>query len=98
MTEMTGNTRDEGRSIAMERLLEDLARGCPTPPEHEVRPAYQPVEVQSQARWPHRGTVVGWWSGPDGVTACRLRLSGLPAPRWVVFDADRIVVLVTDGT
>ncbi|BAU87729.1 hypothetical protein SLA_6863 [Streptomyces laurentii] len=42
--------------------------------------------------------ITGWWTDPDGLTLCRLRLSGLPEARWAVFDAERIILLVAGGT
>lgn len=81
-----------------EDLLEELAQGCPLPPEDHVRDAYQPVEAHDGAGWPWPGSITGWWTSPDGTTACRLRLSGAAAPRWVVFDPDRIMLRVQSGT
>lgn len=81
-----------------EGVLDQLAQGCPLPPEDEVRDAYQPVEVYDETGWPWPGSATGWWTGPDGVTACRLRLSGVATPRWVLFDPDRIISRVQSGT
>ncbi|MGW2649967.1 hypothetical protein ACWC2T_34945 [Streptomyces sp. NPDC001393] len=81
-----------------EGVLEELARGCPLPPHDEARDAYQPVEVYDEAGWPWPGSVTGWWTSPEGVTACRLRLSGVATPRWVLYDTDRIILRVQSGT
>ncbi|MFF3916288.1 hypothetical protein ACFYZB_22895 [Streptomyces sp. NPDC001852] len=81
-----------------EGVLEELARGCPLPPHDEARDAYQPVEVYDEAGWPWPGSVTGWWTSREGVTACRLRLSGVAAPRWVLYDTDRITLRVQSGT
>ncbi|MER6572288.1 hypothetical protein ABT288_40490 [Streptomyces sp. NPDC001093] len=81
-----------------EGVLEELARGCPLPPHDEARGAYQPVEVYDEAGWPWPGSVTGWWTSPEGVTACRLRLSGVATPRWVLYDTDRIILRVQSGT
>lgn len=73
-------------------------RGCAAdPPAHEVRPAYRRVEVRDDTGWFRTGTVLGWWSGPEGGVLCLLRLSGSPTARWTVFDPDRIVPLVHNG-
>ncbi|MGI5142963.1 MULTISPECIES: hypothetical protein [unclassified Streptomyces] len=81
-----------------ERVLDDLVKGYSLPPEDEIRPAYQPVEVHDRAGCPWPGVIVGWWANPGGVTWCQLRLSGAPTPRWAVFDPDRIILLVQSGT
>ncbi|MFJ5151728.1 hypothetical protein ACIQCF_09110 [Streptomyces sp. NPDC088353] len=81
-----------------EVLLEELARGCPLPPEEQVRATYRPVEVCDGTGWTWPGTVTGWWTSPEGSTTCWLRLSGCASPRWVVFDSDRIALLVQGGT
>ncbi|MFB8183639.1 hypothetical protein ACFC8N_48495 [Streptomyces sp. NPDC055966] len=84
---------------AAERLLEELPQGYPPPPlDAQVQLTYRPVAVNEQAGWPRPGTVTAWWTTPDGATLCRLCLSGAPTPRWVVYDPDRIALLVEDGT
>ena len=84
---------------AAERLLEELAQGHPPPPANaQVQLTDRPVAVNERAGWPRPGAVTAWWTAPDGATLCRLRLSGAPAPRWVVYDPDRIALLVGDGT
>ncbi|MGW5128410.1 hypothetical protein [Streptomyces cyslabdanicus] len=81
-----------------ESLLEELARGCPLPPEEQVRTTYRPVEVCDGTGWTRPGTVTGWWTSPEGDTLCRLRLPGCASSRWVAFDSDRIALLVQGGT
>ncbi|MGW4043394.1 hypothetical protein [Streptomyces sp. NPDC004721] len=81
-----------------EGLLEELARGGPLPPEEQVRVTYRPVEVCDGSGWTWPGAVTGWWISPEGDTLCRLRLSGCASSRWVVFDSDRIALLVQGGT
>ncbi|OIK07717.1 hypothetical protein [Streptomyces monashensis] len=84
---------------AAERLLEVLAQGCPPPPQDgQVQLTYRPVVVNDQAGWPRPGTITAWWAGPDGAVLCRLRLSGAPRPRWVVYDPDRIALSTPDST
>ncbi|MFD7923914.1 hypothetical protein ACFV3R_32510 [Streptomyces sp. NPDC059740] len=68
------------------------------PPEVEVRATYQPVIVQIPGGRPRTGTVTGWWETPEGVSLCRLRLTGLTSAQWVVFDPDQINLLVQGGT
>lgn len=87
-----------GDTTTVERLLEELARGCAPPPEEETPAAYRPVAVYDRTGWPWPGVITGWWTDPDGLTLCRLRLSGLPEARWAVFDAERIILLVAGGT
>lgn len=81
-----------------EGVLGELAQGCPLPPEDEVRDAYQPVEVYDEAGWSWPGSATGWWTSTEGVTTCRLRLTGVTASRWVLFDPDRIVLRIQSGT
>ncbi|MET9078636.1 hypothetical protein ABZX95_42440 [Streptomyces sp. NPDC004232] len=82
-----------------ERLLEELAKGCPPPPpDDQVQLTYRPVAVDDQAGWSCPGAVTAWWTNLDGAILCRLRLSGVPRPRWVVYDPDRIALLVQDST
>lgn len=85
-----------GESTA-EHLLEGLAKDCPSPRNDQIQLTYRPVAVTDQAGWPRPGTITAWCTGPDGSTLCRLRLSGAPVPRWVVYDPDRIALLVQDG-
>ncbi|MET8957518.1 hypothetical protein ACWEQN_44030 [Streptomyces sp. NPDC004129] len=81
-----------------ERLLEELAKGCPSPtPDDRVQLAYRPVAVSDQAGWSRPGVITAWWTSPDGAILCRLRLSGAPRPRWVVYDSDRIALLAQGG-
>ncbi|WP_369390342.1 hypothetical protein AB5J72_23890 [Streptomyces sp. CG1] len=83
---------------AAKHLLEELATGCPLPgPDDLIRHTYRPVTVSDPAGWPWPGTITAWWTDPRGTTLCRLRLSGVPAPRWAVYDPDRIALLVQDG-
>lgn len=98
MTESRVRAGTVGDTTTAERVLEELAKGCPTPPENQIRTAYQSVGVHDRAGWPWPGTIVGWWTSPDGVTTCQVRLSGASAPRWAVYDPDRIILLVQSGT
>ncbi|GAA2156313.1 hypothetical protein GCM10009760_57150 [Kitasatospora kazusensis] len=71
----------------------------PAPPEAEVRPDHQPVEIRHADGGWAVGRINGWWRGPDGNTWCRLRVAGSGAPaRWVVFDAARLTLLQAEGT
>jgi hypothetical protein len=85
-------------TITAAGVLEELAQGCPQPPQEHVRDAYQRVAAHDGDGWPWPGSITGWWTSPDGITACRLRLSGATAARWVVFDPDRIILQVQSGT
>ncbi|KDN87228.1 hypothetical protein [Kitasatospora cheerisanensis] len=69
-----------------------------SPPEPEVRPAYQPVEVRldDTDTWT-LGRINAWWHAPDGTPWCRLRLIGA-APHWRRYDPERILLLPTYGT
>ncbi|MFJ5924954.1 hypothetical protein ACIQF6_20355 [Kitasatospora sp. NPDC092948] len=72
-----------------------------SPPEPEVRPAYQPVEVRldrtetDPESWT-LGRINAWWHAPDGTTWCRLRLIGAD-PTWCPYDPERILLLPTVG-
>ncbi|OKJ14029.1 hypothetical protein AMK19_09040 [Kitasatospora sp. CB01950] len=68
------------------------------PPEPEVRPAYQPVEVRldDSDNWT-LGRINAWWHAPDGTPWCRLRLIGAE-PHWRPYDPDRILLLPSVGT
>lgn len=87
-----------GNVSEADRVLEELPRQCPPPQEGQARLVYRPVEVYDQADRPWPGTIIAWWTSPDGVETCCLRLSGVPAARWIVFDPDRVVPLVQGGT
>ncbi|MFJ1791828.1 hypothetical protein [Kitasatospora griseola] len=71
-----------------------------SPPEPEVRPAYQPVEVRLDdaaiGTWT-LGRINAWWQAPDGTPWCRLRLIGTE-PVWCPYDPDRILLLPSIGT
>ncbi|MGW4567067.1 hypothetical protein ACWEN3_33285 [Streptomyces sp. NPDC004561] len=83
------------RESTAKRLLEELATGCPSPgPDDRIEHTYRLVAVSDHGGWPLPGTITAWWTGPGGTTLCRLRLSGVPTPRWVVYDPDRIALLV----
>ncbi|WP_369386417.1 hypothetical protein AB5J72_01525 [Streptomyces sp. CG1] len=83
---------------AAKRLLEELATGCPSPdPDDRIQHAYRPVAVSDHTGWQWPGTITAWGTGPCGSALCHLRLSGVPAPRWVVHDPDRITLLVQEG-
>jgi hypothetical protein len=86
------------RADEAERVLAEWSKECPVPQGYRSEPVYRPAEVYDQAGHPLPGTVLGWWKAPDGVQACRLRLAGAAEPRWVVFDPERIVLLVRGGT
>ncbi|MDR3034502.1 MAG: hypothetical protein LBV78_15540 [Kitasatospora sp.] len=71
-----------------------------SPPEPEVRPAYQPVEVlrDGSDTWA-LGRINAWWHSPAGEPWCRLRLIGTTAePEWRRSDPERILLLPTHGT
>ncbi|RAJ44848.1 hypothetical protein K353_01425 [Kitasatospora sp. SolWspMP-SS2h] len=71
-----------------------------SPPEPDVRPAYQPVEVllDDSDTWA-LGRINAWWHSPEGTPWCRLRLIGATAPpAWHRYDPDRILLLPTHGT
>ncbi|MFF2846534.1 hypothetical protein ACFVT5_09385 [Streptomyces sp. NPDC058001] len=85
------------RTAGVEAVLGELPL-CAAPPEGHSRSAYRRVEVYDRTGRPWPGTVTAWWTDPEGVELCRLRLSGAPTPRWTVFDSDRIVLLVQGGT
>ncbi|MFF4211789.1 hypothetical protein ACFYZE_21005 [Streptomyces sp. NPDC001796] len=81
-----------------EHLLEELAAEGPSPgPDDLIRHVYRPVTVSDPAGWPWPGIITAWWTDHRGITLCRLRLSGVPAPRWAVYDPDRITLLVKGG-
>ena len=75
-----------------------LQGGAADPPAREIRPAYRRVEIRGETGWFRTGTVLGWWTSPEGSEHCLLRLSGSPAAQWRVFDPDRVVPLVQNGT
>ncbi|MEU6660319.1 hypothetical protein [Streptomyces sp. NPDC046821] len=78
---------------------QDPRSGDWAPAEVEVRSAYRRVLINAAGEtWPLRGTVLGWWTRSDGLEMCRLRTFGSNASEWVVFDPDRIVLLVESGT
>ena len=63
-----------------------------------MRPAYEPVEIRHDDGSWTVGRITGWWRSPDGTSWCRLRATGEPAPRWVVFDPAHLSLLPTSGT
>ncbi|MEV4561747.1 hypothetical protein AB0K51_32870 [Kitasatospora sp. NPDC049285] len=70
-----------------------------SPPDEDVRPAYQPVEVRMDDHdtWA-LGRINGWWQDPEGRPWCRLRLIGAAAlPHWRRYDPDAILLLPTAG-
>ncbi|GLW70859.1 hypothetical protein Kpho02_31580 [Kitasatospora phosalacinea] len=70
-----------------------------SPPEQDVRPAYQPVEVllDDSESWA-LGRINAWWNSPEGTPWCRLRLIGASAaPAWRRYDPERILLLPTHG-
>ncbi|MFJ1758190.1 hypothetical protein [Kitasatospora sp. NPDC088134] len=70
------------------------------PPEDDVRPAYQPVEVLLEApdTWAV-GRINAWWHDPEGRLWCRLRLLGATTgSRWHRYDPEQILLLPTVGT
>ncbi|GAA2085933.1 hypothetical protein GCM10009759_06180 [Kitasatospora saccharophila] len=71
-----------------------------SPPEQDVHPAYQPVEVllDGSGSWA-LGRINAWWRSPDDEPWCRLRLIGSAAgPAWRRYDPERILLLPTHGT
>ncbi|MFD7730797.1 hypothetical protein ACFV6F_10485 [Kitasatospora phosalacinea] len=73
-----------------------------SPPEQDVRPAYQPVEVRLDDSDGSEGWALGrinaWWHSPEGAPWCRLRLIGTTAaPAWRRYDPERILLLPTHG-
>ncbi|MFJ6569112.1 hypothetical protein ACIQNU_16965 [Streptomyces sp. NPDC091292] len=85
------------RAAGVAKALGELPL-CASPPEGQVRSAYRRVEVYDGTGRPWPGAITAWWTDPAGGELCRLRLSGASAPRWTVFDPDRIVLLVQGGT
>jgi hypothetical protein len=81
-----------------DRVLAQLAHGCTPPEPHEVRPAYQPVEVYGAAGSTLHGVIIAWTGGTNGPDRCRLRLQHAGDPKWVTFDPETIVMLVQGGT
>ncbi|WP_327072415.1 hypothetical protein OG196_03655 [Kitasatospora purpeofusca] len=70
------------------------------PPEHEVEPAYQPVQInRADGSWTV-GRINGWWRPSVGERAwCRVRAMGRgEAPTWVPFDPERLLLLPACGT
>ncbi|MFC8718212.1 hypothetical protein [Kitasatospora sp. NPDC057198] len=71
-----------------------------SPPEQDVQPAYQPVEVllDDSDGWA-LGRINAWWHSPGGESWCRLRLIGsTAAAAWRRYDPERILLLPTHGT
>lgn len=87
----------ERRTVEAEKVLGDLSHWGP-PTDAQATPAYRRVEVydRSGRAWP--GAITAWWTSPEGVETCRLRVTGMRAARWAVFDPDRIALLVQSGT
>ncbi|MFJ8431243.1 hypothetical protein ACIQ9P_08060 [Kitasatospora sp. NPDC094019] len=70
------------------------------PPEHEVEPAYQPVQInRADGTWTV-GRINGWWRPSTGSRAwCRVRALGRgETPVWVPFDPERLLLLPACGT
>lgn len=76
----------------------DPRGGERAPGQGQVSLAYRRAMVRGNGPWPQPATVLGWWTRPDGVTMCRLRMSGSARALWVVFDPERIELLVSGGT
>ncbi|MFE6866611.1 hypothetical protein ACFVFS_08635 [Kitasatospora sp. NPDC057692] len=68
------------------------------PPEHEVEPAYQPVQInRADGSWAV-GRINAWWRPTGGAAWCRVRTVGRgEAPAWMPFDPERLLLLPATG-
>ncbi|MFF2350931.1 hypothetical protein ACFVVL_14230 [Kitasatospora sp. NPDC058115] len=68
------------------------------PPEHEVEPAYQPVQItRADGSWAV-GRINAWWRPAGAPPWCRVRAMGRgEAPAWMPFDPERLLLLPATG-
>ncbi len=70
------------------------------PPEHEVEPVYQPVQInRADGSWAV-GRINAWWRpSADAEAWCRVRATGRgETAAWVPFDPERLLLLPAGGT
>ncbi|MER7705691.1 hypothetical protein ABTX81_22715 [Kitasatospora sp. NPDC097605] len=68
------------------------------PPEHEIEPAYHPVQItRADGSWAV-GRINAWWRPAGAQAWCRVRTMGRgEAPAWMPFDPDRLLLLPATG-